>query len=326
MSEVKDRMADKTLRQEGFDWVLQLASGEATVADLEALRRWRASSPDHERAFAEAVALRAKVRSAVEAGRDAPPTLGVPARRARPQLNRRALFGGAVAASAAGYMLVRPPLDAWPSLSELTADYRTKIGERRQVAVGPGVSLDLNTRTSVADRSVAGRPRIELVSGEVAITAARKPGAAPLVAIAGAGRAIVAAGAVDIRRDGDVVCVACLSGRARILHPAGEAALSARQQVAWTADKVDAVAEVDPTAVGAWRSGRLVFRNRPLSDVVREINRYRPGRIVLTNAALGQRTVYGVFHTDHIDGAVEEIRSLVGARATRLPGGVVLLS
>ena len=47
----------------------------------------------------------------------------------------RLLVGGAVAAAAAGYMIVRPPFGLWPPLQELAADYRTKKGEQRTISV-----------------------------------------------------------------------------------------------------------------------------------------------------------------------------------------------
>jgi transmembrane sensor len=320
-------MGDDVLQREGFRWVLQFASGEATRADAEAFEQWRRRSPAHERAFVEAVKLRDVVRSTVQAGRarEQAAAVRVPQGR-RVAVNRRALIGGAIAASAAGYMVVRPPLDLWPSLSEWIANYRTGVGEHRQVALAEGVVLDLNTRTSIADRSIGNEPRIELVNGEVAVTTARAPAERPLTIFAANGRAITNDATLNIRRVDGAVCVTCLAGKVQVVHPKGRAPLTARQQATYTADHIAAVAEADTTAVAAWRSGVLVFRHRPLSQVVDEINRYRPGKIILTNAALGQRTVYGVFHTDHIEGAVEEIRTLVGARATALPGGVVLLS
>jgi transmembrane sensor len=223
-------------------------------------------------------------------------------------------------------MVVRSPLGLWPSLSEWTADYRTGVGERRRVALARDIVLDLNTRTSIANRSIGREPRIELVSGEVAVTAARPQTAPQFTVLAANGRAVAGDATLNIRRDGASVCVTCIAGQVQVYHPAGAVTLAARQQVTYAPDQLGAVTEADTIAVAAWRSGVLVFRHRPLRQVVDEINRYRPGKIILTNAALGQRTVYGVFHTDHIEGAVEAIRSLVGARATALPGGVVLLS
>ena len=47
------------------------------------------------------------------------------------------------------------------------------------------------------------------------------------------------------------------------------------------------VQTVDTQAVVAWREQVLVFNNATLATVVDEINRYRPGMLVLLNRELG---------------------------------------
>src|SRR5262249_38998558 len=135
-------------------WVRRLTSGDATKADADAFAHWRDSSAAHKAAFADASRLwkafgpagqRLRMPDAAIAGETT----------SRPALhvNRRMVLGGAIAASvAAGAAIVRPPLDLWPSLSELTADYRTAIGEQRRIAVASGVSIAMNTQTSIALR------------------------------------------------------------------------------------------------------------------------------------------------------------------------------
>ena len=62
-----------------------------------------------------------------------------------------------------------------------------------------------------------------------------------------------------------------------------------------------------------------------LTEAIAEINRYRPGRIILTNAALGARIFNARFRIENIDGVVGQIQQVFGASATSLPGGIVLL-
>ena len=47
-----------TLRVEAMHWVMRLTSGQAVVADVEALQAWRRRSAAHEGAFREVVRLR----------------------------------------------------------------------------------------------------------------------------------------------------------------------------------------------------------------------------------------------------------------------------
>jgi transmembrane sensor len=83
---------------------------------------------------------------------------------------------------------------------------------------------------------------------------------------------------------------------------------------------------VELAVATAWQHGMLIFRHEPLSHVVSEVNRYRPGRIILLDQKLGARDVVANFHLDRIDEVVDHVVAAFGAHATFLPGRVVLLS
>ncbi len=57
-----------------------------------------------------------------------------------------------------------------------------------------------------------------------------------------------------------------------------------------------------------------------------EVNRYRLGKIIITNEAIKRRIVNGTFQIDKLGNFVPQVQQLFGARVTSLPGGVVLLS
>jgi transmembrane sensor len=314
------------LQREALQWIVRLTSGAATAADAEALRRWRAQSEAHEAAFLEAARLRRTLRrAAAEIAAEYPSSTGgarCPA--GRPvSAGRRALLGGAIAASAAAaaYLALRPPMGLWPSLAELTAEYRTATGEQRQVTLADGVSLAMNTQTSIAVPS----PReIELIAGEAEIRIGQPP-SQPLEVVAAGGRTIAGEATFNVRRYGSLVAVTCLEGGVEVRQHHRSANLRASQQVSYGNGNLGDIVSVDPALVTAWRQGLLIFHNERLSLVIDEVNRYRPGRIILANGQLGNRLVNGVFHVDRIDGVIDQIRKL-GATVVSLPGGVVLVS
>ena len=45
------------LTREAITWLLRLTSGQATIEDADAFKRWHAQSPDHAAAWSEAVRL-----------------------------------------------------------------------------------------------------------------------------------------------------------------------------------------------------------------------------------------------------------------------------
>src|ERR1700730_17612972 len=134
---------NETLRDEALAWLRRLNSGEATPADVAALDKCRARSARHSHAFAEAALLWNVLGEATRQAVASNPALGVTAPDRNMHLARRALLAGsgALAASvAAGGLIIRPPLDLWPSFSEFAADYRTQTGERQQFEVAGHVS------------------------------------------------------------------------------------------------------------------------------------------------------------------------------------------
>ena len=107
---------------------------------------------------------------------------------------------------------------------------------------------------------------------------------------------------------------------------ANTSTLDSGQQMTYSASGIQAPVTVDTRAVLAWRDRVLVFNNAPLATVVDEINRYRPGKLLLLNRELGKRRVQARFTLQQLAGVALLIRDAYGAKCTELPGGVVLLS
>jgi transmembrane sensor len=329
MNEPEDRALEPSqLEQEAAGWVLRFTSGDASRADLDALARWSAISPAHRRAFDEVSRTWQVLGSAERAGS---PTLAAFQNRhgthVAPRIDRRAVLGGAFAASAAGavYLAVRPPFDLWWSWSERTADYRTDTGERRQIALSEGVLVEMNTQTSIALRPAGGESgRIELIRGEAIISAS--PGAdSPVTIMARDGRIVATDARFNVRHDLGSVCVTCLQGKLQVERMTTTLPLSAGRQVVYSEKGIGVAVPVDASAVTAWQDGVVIFDGTPIVDVIAEINRYRRGKVVLLNAALGRERFNARFRIENIDRVVGQIEQVFGARATKLPGNIILL-
>lgn len=318
----------EALKRQAIEWLTHLSSGRVTQSDAEALKRWCGESPAHAEAFAEANLLwgvlgpatrNVAARNTAQGGRPA---------RLQVSLGRRAFLGGsavAATAAAAGYLIVRPPLALWPSFSELMAEYRTATGEQRQLATAGGAAVEMNTQTSLNVAAAAGGgDRIELIAGEAIVTTGGTM-SKPVVVIAADGRTNTGNAKFDVRLDGPSVCVTCLDGSVDIEHRGATAMVRAKQQVTYDDSGLGQVVSVDPGVVTSWRAGVLIFRGELLSRAIEEINRYRPGRIVLVDASLGRRRIDASFRLDHVEEIVPQIERVYGARVRTLPGGLVLL-
>lgn len=319
------------VRREAVIWVQRLASGQATAADAVAIKRWRALSPRHAQAFAEASKAWSDVASAgrdLQDGRSATETL---AHLRRQSINRRMFLGGGLATAAAvAYGVIHPPLDLWPSLSQLRADYRTTTGEQRDITLAGNVAVRMNTQTSLALRAAEGQQdRVELVSGEASFGLPASSGRV-LSVFAADGRTRATSARFDIRnltRGGDpAVCVTCFDGGVQVEYSGRTAVLGAGQQLQYGSHALGKVAAIDVEAASNWSRGIVVFRNTPLPEAIDEINRYRPGRIVLINSALSGKQISGRFRIDQMNNILARLEQAVDARIRILPGGLALIS
>ncbi len=316
------------LAREARAWVIRLTSGDVAENEASAFSQWQAQSPMHERAFAEATHMRSALSQICRLLDEAGHTAFAPPR--RPWRNRvvtgRRAFAAAAAAACVvgGYGLVRAPWHLWPSLAELQASWRTRTGEQRQLALAANITIQMNTQTSIVDRSTPRSRQIELVSGEAGITTDLDP-THIFVVLAGGGRSMASQAQFNVLHDNSNVCVTCLKGTVQVEHRHGRLTLQPQQQVSYAENTLGPVSVADAKEATAWQSGVLIFRGAPLSEVVREVNRYRPGHIILVNADVAARHVDGLFHIDRIDGIIEQIINL-GASVHYLPGGIVLVS
>jgi transmembrane sensor len=333
-----DNPADEAIEEQAETWLLRMRSGSATHADAEAFRRWCASDPRHAQAIEELQRVWGTLGTATSTLGDDAWEMGRAwgkraegAQRFRP--GRRALIAGGGAAAAAWLAFV-PPLQLWPAVTDLRADFRTDKGEQRQFAMADGVVVDLNTQTriDILPGNNAGEAGIVLLTGEAEIAAGMSANAMPrtpgrgFMVVAASGRVHTRMARFTVRRSGNQVCVTCVDGAVDIDHPSRRLSLSAAQQVIYDDRGVQPVARVDLDNVTAWRRGLLVFDDVPLARVVDEINRYRPGKLILRNPQLGESRVNAQFSIRRLDDAILTIRDLYGAHVTELPGKIVLLS
>lgn len=308
-------------------WIVRLTSGSATQADAEACAAWRAD-PQHDAAFLAAARLWQQTGRILEQGAVATDRRmsGRPTRR---HVLRRAAWGAGAASAAAtcGAVALR-----WP---ELGATYRTGTGEIRTIALADGTRLELDAETSLDVAGEERRPVLSLHTGALVVTA---PDGTSVTVQAGATRTTTRAGspselAVSCRLAPDVagwfgrqiVAVSCLAGEAEVR--ANDAGSSTRLRAGYGIEvgRGAAATHALDAATAAWRRGLLVFRDTPLATVVDDLNRYRPGRIMLASGSAASRRVTGVFHLDRPDEALTTIRTALGLAEYRLGERLVLL-
>lgn len=243
-------------------WLALLESGAATARDRADLQRWRDSCASHEQAWQKAQLLRQRFA-------ELPSALAL-ASLDRPQPGRRAVLKCALGAAAlvpSAWLLSRQlPLDVW------RADLHTATGERKQVLLADGSSLQLNTASAV-DVDLGSR-RLTLVAGEMAL---KVPGAAPMTIHTHHGQVSVGAGEVCVRQESRGCQVSVYGGTVQ-LRPLQGPALTVRggQRVSLQAAGAGGLEPFDVLQPG-WREGVLLAQDQPLGEFLRELSNHRPG-------------------------------------------------
>lgn len=321
--DVQDEIEDAAAR-----WVIVRDAG-LSLDERRGLEQWLAADPLHQRAFARAEAAWGvmgsdAIQSEINQRRASePPMAGYPPF-GRDRGRRRWLAPAALAASLA-LVMVGAAKD-WPTA--LRADAMTGTGEQRRVALDDGSIVQLNTGSAITI-DYGGRHRIiHLLKGEAAFTVAadRKR---PFTVEAGDG-ATTALGTKFIVRhveDDTEVGVTEHSVRvAKLSAPDGnDVVVKEGQAVRYGVRGIARPQAADTDALSAWTRGRLVFVDRPLSEVVAELARYHKGYIHILDADLGNRRVSGIFRTDDPVAALATLQRSLRIGSTRITDRLIFL-
>jgi transmembrane sensor len=315
------------IEDEASRWVIERDAGLSPEAARE-LDAWLAADPAHRLALARAEDMwramgSAPIVSAINQRRTVhPPLAGYPPiGREKP---RRPWFAPAVAASLA--LVAIGATRDWPTW--LRADAMTETGERRNLALGDGSIVQLNTDSAIAIDYRDDRRIVHLLKGEAAFTVSADA-RSPFVVEAGDGSATALGTQFIVRRAGTNTQVTVTEHSVRVStapdQAVGSVVVAEGQSVHYGNGSVSRPQRIDADAAAAWTRGRLVFVDRPLREVVGELARYHKGYIGVLGDALGDRRVSGVFRTDDPIAALDTLQRSLGIGSTRITDRLILI-
>lgn len=295
---------------------------------------WKAQSPDNARAFAEVELLWGRLalpvkRQAQLSGRDQPRT------RQTVRKRRGYIRPSLVAAMAACLLLfVGLGHNSYPTIMGMFDDnflHAEHSVLTRSLSDGTVIKLNAGSTASV-DFSAETR-RVNLASGEVWFDVAHDK-ERPFVVHTKFGDVTALGTAFNIRSDAERVIVSLEEGMVAVNWsvdgsgaPGDQADLTlvAGEATTLSSEGVGTSVRFDRVATTAWRKGKLVFYQTPLSDVIDVINSYHAGHIMAVNPKLNNMSVSGVFRTDDIDQVIDAIEGTLSVRVVRLSNYMILL-
>jgi len=314
-------------------WVARLHADDVTEADWLALEAWLAADPAYVRAYEEAEGLWAALgthRDAIRAGLDPAGNSGNSAdgpvdlaarRHARSAWRRWSLAAAPIAAAlVVGVLLIGPMLEG------RAITYVTAPGETRDLVLKDGTTIAMNGGSRLTVRLTREARTVQMEQAEAAFDVSHDP-ARPFLISVGESQVRVIGTAFNIRRDVSSTRVSVSRGIvqvADIQDPTKAVQLTVGESVSRDdASDRALVSKVGADDAQAWRVGRLIYNNRPLSEVATDLSRAFATPVTVTGDAASLRFT-GVLELGDEDRVISRLEGFLPITAYRAEGGIEL--
>jgi transmembrane sensor len=314
--------------QAAFAW-LSLLHDRPSAGDQLTFSQWLRADPAHAEAYAQAQVVWELSESPARTLADEEALalqdyLDAMDRPRRPQLLR---WSGALAMAACLLLMVSLGTGWQPQrwIDDLGADYVSAPGEIRTVTLADQSQVTLDGDSAIAVDFSQGERHVQLRRGAGFFTVTHT--GEPFVVAAEKGEARVLGTQFEVRLQPHGAQVTVLSGRVGVTADRGgeQQILTAGQQVAYGEGTAQKLHAVDSEAQLAWRQGWLTYYKSTLGDVVDDLRRYYPGRIVLLNDELAARKVSGSFPSKDPQAVLNSLQGVMGFEQHQVLGHLIIL-
>jgi len=302
-------------------WLERVHAGNWTGDDQRALEAWLAQSHHHRAAYWRLEA----------AWSDASRLVALGPSRFRKLVPSRKSFAIALRLVAAIAILsVVGVIGTRYMRKQPMETYSTTIGGRELVRFADGTEIELNTDTVLRTRMTTQERTVWLDRGEAYFQVRHDP-AHPFAVMVGNRRVTDLGTEFVVHRDGAETRVAVVQGRVRLDSPnapapaktamllPGDVATASPASLSVTKESQEALANLL-----AWRRGELVFHHTALGEAVAEFNRYNTTKLAVSDPAVANMPVGGVFRTDNLDDFTRAVQVVLGLHIRRESGTIVI--
>lgn len=307
-----------------IQWVLRQRNEDMQAAEWTAFTEWLEADPLHLSAYDQALeadddlAVVAQKLTPAEDGNGDPDTdESVAANDNGGGLFKRWPAFGAVAAVLLAFVIF------WPaSPSPQFATLQTEVGEIREVAINPSVSMVVNGNSELAlDKETA---TVRMLRGEATYSVnSPEPGA---LRVEIDGLELVDYGTVfNVIRDQDNLRVAVTEGAVMIDPKGSEILVSAGQQIEMQlSNKAVKRSTVNMDTILAWQDWQLLFEDRPVAAVIDDIER-NFGTSISVSDSLPDQNISGVISlaNDEVT-VIGDVAAILGSTAQKTETGWII--
>ncbi|MBH8610002.1 FecR domain-containing protein [Pseudomonas mohnii] len=281
---------DRQALEEAADWLIRLSEGELSDPERAEWDCWKASTPERGRAWARAQLLQGKLGGL-------PPSLAMSALDRPSSPERRAALG-----KLAMILAILPV--GWGSWKlaesrQWSADYRTAVGQRRELTLADGSKLTLNTDTAIDVLFDTHQRHLHLREGEILVQTApdNSPSPRPFLVSTRQGRLQALGTRFTVRELQSRTRLAVLEGAVKVElaedRKGTPLIVGAGQRTDFSSSTFGQVSVADRSA-GDWTLGMLMADKMRLADFVGELTRYHRG-VVRLDPAIADLRISGAY-------------------------------
>jgi len=309
-----DRISD-----EAANWCMRVNEPDFTEQERDQLNRWLNSDPAHQREY-DAMLEIWTISEFLPTNTPVPHT-------SRP---RRAHKRPLMVAAA---LVLALPLAGWLGwqLNVIPDSYqRFESGSStRDITLADGSHVQMNLGSQLSFANFKDRRSVTLSRGEAYFEAVHDA-SHPFLVNAGAGQVKVLGTHFNVWTYQGQVVVTLTQGSVQVMGDRGKpdelVTLSPGMQARY--DRLNtfpALGTASASQALAWREGKLILNDLPLSEALPQMNRYLDSPIHLGDRATGQLRIGGVYNTSNIAGLVQTLPKVLPVYLSRNDQGETVI-
>lgn len=310
---MKQFRTSRYLENQAIEWLVKLNNPAISQQEQDAFQKWLSQSPEHQLAYIKAEALWSVSAKAVTA-------------------NKPGYF---VHWRYAFASLVLVLCGSWFYLSSNkieTTDYITAIGEKKEIVLSDGSTVNLNNQTHIRVSISDSERHVDLLQGEALFQVTVNP-KKPFDIDTGDGVVRVLGTRFSVNRYDESTLVTVVEGRVALgqkpltkddVFIALQVLTDSQQQSMSGAFAGKQPEIVNPQNELAWEENRLIYKGAELRKVIRDLERIYPIKIQLKDSALGSRKMTAVLNIASLDQVIAVIESSLSLHAERSATEIIL--
>lgn len=311
-----DTNIEHDIDEQAAAWAARRLSGSFSRRDQAALDAWLAADARRKRAFDDYMGVADRASHAADLARDEAWAKPKPIERPRP-LRKWLVAAPALAASFLAAFVFIFSMRTNPAEP---ARYATARGDSAEFTLEDGSVIALNTDTRLEVVMTRSRRSVVLERGE-ALFEVSKDANRPFVVEASGARATVLGTRFNVLANQNTATFSVLHGSVQVgLGGKGGSqepvTLTAGHEVVYSGrGPRSKIRAFNPQSVTGWRTGVAHYENRPLSEVVTDLNRYFDRQLVLSDDSLASVPVTATFDLSDQRVAVRGLSVALSLRA-----------